>query len=321
MKRNQPAGTVPTAQRENADAERSEQGSRPIVILIVVVVVMLVAAVGIVSWQKYQRIVEARDCVAQAVELLQSAEDDIVIVDEAVRADVSSEIATSSLEASALVEEARADALAAASLIASALPELPEDEIAHARALKASAEARAEMMLYAPPILEANVKAARAIPPADDAISAITSAEDLIAKAATEFNKHTATGVKQSSTYLGQAETNLRAAESLLASAAAAFPEADFSAFVEYVKAKQELVASAQEIDALWLAGKITESNAKLAAYNKRDTEIAEMAKKLPESVRDPIADAYEALTQQAREAYFSARERALEADATSYSS
>lgn len=284
--------------------------------LVAIVAVALVATAGVIGWREYQVIVEARALVSQATALLQSAEDDLVIVDEAVRTEVSSEIATSSLEASALVGSVRADALAAASLIASALADLPEDEVAHAQALKEGAEARAEMMLQAPTILDAGYKAARSIGLADDAVAEITAAEDLIAQAAAEFNKHTAAGVKQSDAYTVQAETRLKASESLLTSATAAFPEADFSAFTAYVQAKLQLCTMAKEIDALWLSGKIAESNAKLTAYNKRDAEVVAMAKALPSSVRGPIADAYESATAEARAAYFVARELAREADA-----
>ena len=59
------------------------------------------------------------------------------------------------------------------------------------------------------------------------------------------------------------------------------------------------------------LAGKIEESNNKLDAYNDKDAAIVEIAKALPTSIRDPIADAYETLTVDARERYFAARERA----------
>jgi len=304
-----------------AYVDESGTGSRPrraalVTWLVAIVVVALVATAGVIGWREYKRVVEARALLSQATALLQSAEDNLVIVDAAVRADVSSEIATSSLEASALVGSVRMDALAAASLIASALPDLPEDEVARAQALKEGAEARAEMMLQAPAILDADYKAARSIGLADDAVAEITAAEDLIAQAAAEFNKHTAAGVKQSNAYTVQAETKLKAAESLLTSATAAFPEADFAAFSAYVQAKLQLCTLAKEIDTLWLSGKIAESNAKLTAYNKRDAEVVAMAKALPSSVRDPIADAYEAATAEARAAYFAARDLAREADA-----
>lgn len=316
MNRNRTSEAVSAAYVEEGGKSGRSRRAALVTWLVAIVVVALVATAGVIGWREYQRVVEARALVSQATALLQSAEDNLVIVDEAVRTEVSSEIATSSLEASALVGSVRTDALAAASLIASALADLPEDEVARAQALKEGAEARAEMMLQAPTILDADYKAARSIGLADDAVAEITAGEDLIAKAAAEFNRHTAAGVKQSDAYTVQAETKLKAAESLLASATAAFPEADFSAFTAYVQAKLQLCTMAKEIDTLWLSGKIAESNAKLAAYNKRDAEVVAMAKALPSSVRDPIANAYEAATAEARAAYFAARELAREADA-----
>jgi hypothetical protein len=107
----------------------------------------------------------------------------------------------------------------------------------------------------------------------------------------------------------------LREARSLLATATAAFPEADFTPFTAYVDAKIGLIAESRSIDSLWLAGKIEESNRRLEAYNRRDAEIVAMAKALPASIRDPIVAAYEAATKQATERYFAARERARAAD------
>jgi hypothetical protein len=184
-----------------------------------------------------------------------------------------------------------------------------------AEALKESATARSEMMAEAPSILEVGSKAARALGPADAAVADIKAAEDLTARAVAEFNKHTKPGVQQSTTYSKQAEAKLQSARSLLATATAAFPEADYSAFVAYVDAKLSLVADSKAIDSLWLAGKVEESNKKLDAYNKKDAETVAMARALPESVRDPIADAYDRLTTEATARYFAARERARSAD------
>jgi hypothetical protein len=250
-----------------------------------------------------------------AVGLLERAEKDLKTVDETIRAEITSDLATRAVEAIPFAAKVRADAIAAIDLIDRARPDLPAESLALADALKASAEARAEMMAEAPAILEADAKAARALAPADQAVAEIKAAEELTAKAVAEFNKHTAAGVRQSTALSNQAETRLREARSLLATATAAFPEADFTPFTAYVDAKIGLIAESRSIDSLWLAGKIEESNRRLEAYNRRDAEIVAMAKALPASIRDPIVAAYEAATKQATERYFAARERARAAD------
>jgi hypothetical protein len=279
----------------------------------VLAALVLAAAVfgGVVGLRSLDRASAARDAVARASVLLGDAEEDLLVVDEAVRVEISSTVATQAVEASELALVVADDAISAKKILDDAMPDLPPELVPLAKALKESAEARAEMMEIAPTILEADRQAALAIPYADQALSEIKAAEDLSAQAVVEFNKHTAAAVKTSDDLSVQAEARLGAAQSLLTSATASFPGADYAAFSAYVTAKVELIALAKEIDALWLAGNLAGSNTKLAAYNQRDAEIVAMAQALPASVRDPIANAYTAATADASARYFEVRERA----------
>jgi len=289
---------------------------RPLAVRIILVAAVVVLVAGVIvaasfGVQSLRRVANAKANLNAAQRLLDTAEENLTTVDEAVRAEITSEIATQSAEAIPLAGKTRADALAASTLIVEALPDLREEQRPLAEAVQDSADARAAMMVEAPVILEADGKAARAMLPADQAVVEIKTAEDLVAKAVASFNKHTKAGVRQSTAYSKEAESHLNAAKSLLATATAEFPEVDFSSFNAYIDAKIGLIAMSKEIDSLWLAGSIEASNKKLDAYNKRDAEVLAMAKALPASVRDPIADAYERLTAEANDRYFEARERA----------
>ncbi|MBN2247204.1 MAG: hypothetical protein JW733_00745 [Coriobacteriia bacterium] len=312
--------TAPTAEAQVPDeltpsrASRHARRRRWWVWIIVALVLAALAVAGVSVAREFDRVRRAQARVDAASALLEKAEEGLLTVDEAVQTEISSEIATQAADALAVAETVKADALAAAAILDEAASDLPEESLALAEALRESAVARADMMAEAPVILEADRKAASAIAPADSALEEIKAAEEYITKAVAEFNKHTEAGVKQSTVNSTEAEKRLRAARSQIETATAAFPEADFSAFEEYIDAKIALAADSKEIDALWLAGKIEESNRRLDAYNKKDAEIVAMAKALPASIRDPIADAYETLTAGAREAYFDARERARQA-------
>lgn len=266
---------------------------------------------GIVGLRSLNRTRTARDAVARASALLRDAEENLLAVDEAVRVEISSTVATQAVEASELAAVVAEDALSAKEILDDAMTDLPPELVPLAKALTQSAEARAEMMEIAPVILEADRQAALAIPYADQALAEIKAAEGLSAQAVVEFNNHTAASVRASDDYSVQAEAKLGMAQSLLTSATASFPGADYAAFSTYVTAKVALIALAKEIDALWLAGDVAGSNTKLTAYNQRDAEIVAMAQALPASVRDPIANAYAAATADASTRYFEARERA----------
>jgi hypothetical protein len=297
---------------ETPTTQEAAPAKRPVWLYALIAV--LVMALGIGGWFAYDAWATQRDAktaISRASALLEDAEADLLLVDEAVQVEISSVTATQSAEAADAAGDVHGKAVAAARIIEDALDDLPEDQLALANALKESADARAEMMAIAPTILEADGKAARAIVLADQAVAEIKNAESLSAQAAAEFNKHTAEGVRASDAISIQAETQLGVAASLLTSATAAFPGADFTAFKDYIDAKVGLIALAKEIDALWIAGDIAGSNSKLAAYNQREAEIVALAQALPASVRDPIANAYNAETKEAMTEYFEARERA----------
>ncbi|MBF4509036.1 MAG: hypothetical protein ISP10_00950 [Aeromicrobium sp.] len=309
------AGTdaaAPVTNRVEAGAvRRSGRWKRIALITLVVLLVAAGAVGGVAVYQQLDRVRTAQARLDAAAALLDGAEERLLEVDSAVQAEISSEIATQSVEAIEVAQQVRADAIAAEAIIVEILPDLAPDMLQMAEALKDSAAARVEMMEAAPVILEADRKAALAIDPADEALEAIKAAEAHITTAVAEFNKHTEAGVKASTANSEQARLRLVEARSLLETSTAAFPEADYDAFIEYVDAKIALIADSKQIDSLWLAGKVQESNAKLDAYNKKDAEIVAMAKALPASVRDPIADAYEDITAEARKRYFDAREQA----------
>ena len=278
--------------------------------LSVLAVIALVAS-GWYAWSAYDRVRRSESELARAAALLEEAEEDLLLVDDAVQVEIGATVASSTVEAVDLATSVRDDAQEASEIIDEVLDILPEDRVAYAEALKDSADARVEMMDLAPEILEADIRAATAIQYADQAVAEIKASEDLSAQAVAEFNKHTADGVRASDALSVQAEGKLQAAQSLIASATASFPGADFSAFTGYVEAKISLIALAKEIDAVWLAGDIAGSNAKLDTYNQRDAEVVAMAQALPASVRDPIANAYNAETADVSKRYFDARERA----------
>lgn len=296
---------------QGAAGPRRSNGPRIAVILLIALLVIGLAAVGVYAYRGYDKTRTASTALSRASAVLEGVEDDLIIVDNAVQQGITSVTATEALDASALADDVRTRAIEASDIIDEAMPDLPEEQRELAEALRESADARAEMMEIAPTILEADVAAAKAIVSADQALAEIKAAEELSTQASAEFNKHTADGVRASDALTVQAEAKLTAAATLFAEATAAFPGADFAPFTQYVEAKLGLAALAKEIDALWLAGDIAGSNTKLEAYNQRDTEIVAMAAALPASVRDPIANAYDATTEEPLAEYFEARERA----------
>lgn len=303
-----------SAQAAPAPGARSRKPVGALGWAIAVLAVIALVAAGWYAWSSYDRVRRSESELARAAALLEDAEEDLLVVDDAVQIEIGAEVASSTVAAVDLASSVRDDAREASEIVDDVVGSLPDDRVAYAEALKDSADARVEMMELAPEILEADIKAATAIQYADQAVAEIKASEDLSAQAVAEFNRHTADGVRASDALSVQAEGKLQAAQSLIASATASFPGADFAAFTGYVDAKIALITLAKEIDAQWLAGDIAGSNAKLDTYNQRDAEVVAMAQALPASVRDPIANAYNTQTAEASKKYFDARERARQA-------
>lgn len=308
----QPPVPAPVEPVATEPAGPSRSAARRVLLWGVITLVLLAAAMAAMfAYQAWDRERDAKTAIKRASAILEDAEADILVVDEAVQVSIASVTATESLEAASLADDVREEILEARAILDDAMPNLPDDQVELAQALRESADARADMMEIAPEILEADARAAEAIGLADQAVAEIKAAEDVSAQAAAEFNKHTAEGVRASDELLVKAEGRLQVASSLLTTASATFEGADFTPFQSYIEAKVSLIALAKQIDALWLAGDVAGSNAMLAAYNQRDAEIVAMAQALPASVRDPIANAYDAVTAEPLERYFEARERA----------
>lgn len=303
--------------RRHAEPQRGRTAVRVLIALGVLLAFAALIWYGFRWVSANERVRTAREDVDAAARLMEVAEEDLIVVDEAVQTDITTDVATQTADAAELAGPVGERLVDAIGMIEGALPDLPADDQPLAEALLESARARAAMMTEAPAILEANRKAAAAAVFADAALEALKAAEGHSAQATAEFNKHTKEGVRASGEASVKAEQQLVVARSQLASATVAFPEVDYAAFTAYIDAKVELIGMSKEIDQLWLADKIEESNKKLDAYNKRDAEVVAMAKALPASVRDPIADAYAAATKEAVERYFMARERARAAGET----
>jgi len=315
------AGGAPPVVTAPAQAGASGPGERRsgLTAAIIVVAIIAVAALGVAGWMYYQTTATQRAAVErleEATALVESADAVVLDLDEIVRAEISSEMTTQVAEVAEQVPGAAVELEEAIVLIDGALEDLPDDEVAYARALRDSASARLDMLAQADPILEANAKAAAALGPASDAWTLVLQANELSRQAVTEYNKLTKESVTKSGELTREAETKVREAKDLFSQATTAFPEADLSAYIEYCDAKLASLDLSKQADQAFLAGQPAQANTLSDRFNAAERELAAKAAELPASPAVPIAAAYEELAQEATELYFQARARATEADA-----
>lgn len=258
----------------------------------------------------------AKADLADASGLLSQAEPAVLAVDQAVRSEVTTAAAEAASQALERLDPAIRKLEEARAAVARARQRLSERDRPLADALDEAIEARLQMLERARPVLEADVAVARALVPAVEAWTLVGQAEKMADEAVASFNKHTKEGVQRSTKLTTDADALLARARSSLESVTAGFPEADMGPFISYVDAKRALLAESRKIDAAWLSGKVAEANAMLSAYNAKEKQVAEQAKRLPGTPSSVLAEAYKRAVEADVTTYFEARERARTADA-----
>ncbi|MFU8890912.1 MAG: hypothetical protein ACNA76_04525, partial [Anaerosomatales bacterium] len=240
----------------------------------VVVAGIALIALAIAGWMYYETTTAQRaavDKLEDATALVESADAVVLDLDEIVRSEISSELVTRTVEVADAVPGAVNELEEALALIDEALEDLPDDEIAYARALQSSARARLEMLEYAEPILDANRKAASALGPATRGWELILEANDLSRSAVEEYNKLTRESVTRSAELTRESNDKVTQASDLFSQAATGFPEADLSMYVEYAEQKAAALAISMQADEAFLANRPAEANTLGDRFNEAE--------------------------------------------------
>lgn len=298
----------------------SAPGRRPPRATFVIAAVVAVAfvALGVAGWVYYQTVAEQRDAVERlerATAAAERAETAVLALDEVVRADVASLTTTRVADVAGQVPGAASDLDEAIALIDRSVDLLPDDEVAYARALRDSVEARSEMLEHADLILEASAKAAAAHGPATRAWELMLEAKELSRQAVAEYNKLTRESVTRSAELTRQSNAKITEAKTRLDEAATAFPEVDLSMYRTYSDEKLAALLIAKQADEAFLGGRLVEANTLGARFNAAERELAAKAAQLPASPAVQLTAALDGLAGEPKAAYFEARTRAAEAD------
>lgn len=311
------ATTGATEQETSSHMEQAYRrlSRRAIILTSLVVLVVLGVAAVIGSGAISRRFEGARD-LDKAASLLERADAVVLDVDEVVRSEATSEVATQAKALQAKLPSARRDLEECQRLIADAMDKVTGDEQRHARLLQASVAARLKMLDPASVILEANVKAGQALQPSQDGWAIVLAAEKLADQSVVEYNRLTRPGVTRSTQLALQAARRFGSARAYFSQAATAFPEAGFERYVKLIDAKIALLAISRQSNSAWLAGNILSANAAIRRYNVQEKQVLKLAGALPATPGTTVADAYETLAGAATKLYDTARREATEADA-----
>lgn len=257
---------------------------------------------------------EATRRLEEALTALREADGVVVQVDSVIGGEISSDAASMAIEARSALESAVEEHEAAAELLALARPGLSDGDRGLADAARASAQARAQMLRRAEPLLDANRKAALALGPSAESWQLMLDAQKLADDAVKQYNLHTEAGVRQSDALTSRAREKLERARALMSSAASAFPEAGLETYVGYADAELAALAKSKTINAAWLKGDKASANSMLGDFNDLESKASGIGKKL-EAPSAPISKAFDLLIADVLPTYQEARDAAAKAD------
>lgn len=290
--------------------------SRRMLVSVTVIVVIVFAASAYIGTKAISRRFDGARKLDRAQQLVKAADTVVIDVDDVVRGQLGPDLAAKATAVNAQVPEARRSLEEAIRLIDAAYGGVTENEQEAANLLRAAAEARLAMLEPASPILVANAKAGQAIEPAKAGWVLVLQAEKLADEAVVEYNRLTKEGVTKASELSTQAADALRNARAYMSEAATAFPEADFQRYLTFIDGKIALLQLSAKSNAAWLAGKPAEANSYIKQYNTQEQGVIAIAKTLPTTPSEAVAEAYDREVTEASKTYFEARKAATKADA-----
>lgn len=189
------------------------------------------------------------------------------------------------------------------------------DKEAAAQAL-AAVSARRELISTGEQVVSEALDAHDGMQRADAAWAEVLAGDALVRDAAKLVADTTAENVASSKEKTDQAVVHLTAAQDQFAELNLLFPDADYSAYLDYLARRLEAMAAAAASDEALLAEDRVAAAEQNDAYNKADAAAADIAKTLPDDPADPIREVFERSTKAPLEAYSTARLQAGAADA-----
>lgn len=316
MRSRQAEGSTADSRTTRAQRRGRKPGLWPLLMVLAAVAVSALVFFATSAYRTWSQSADATRSINEATTLIERADTVVVAVDAVIGAEMSAEVASSAAQVAPRVAEAAGLLREAVQTIDEVSPSLDDGERRRASALGDAARARLDMLSQAPSILSATAKAATALPLATTAWSEALAADKTTKRAVAAYNKLTKTGVRESRRLNQRAAVQLAAARDGMSRAEQAFPEATFETYLAYLDARIELNRLSQRSDAAWLKGEFEKANTAIAAYNERDKRTVAQAKGLSASPAKVIADAYEAAATASTDEYYSARDRATQADA-----
>ncbi len=284
-------------------------------VLVVGLVAVVLLVLGVLFVRSITARLDAARVLDKATAVAKTVDADVVAIDRAVRAPIDEQSAETKALAAKRIARARTQLEQVVALTDKAYGALNDDEREQALLLRATADARLEMLALAQPILTADAQAASA---ADDLTAGwdrLVSAKSRSKDAAAQYNRLTKPAVTLSNRLLLQVRSQLTSANADFKAAGEAFPSLDTKPYLTYIGSLLKLNSLAMQSNRSWLKGQTAQANVLTTRYNLLEKQALKEAAELPASPNKAIADAYDQATTEDLKEYVVARKKATEAD------
>ncbi len=292
---------------------------RLITIVSVVTGIILLALIGLMGlhWYRVQQDnTYAHAQLDEQIAHLQSTDQVVVAVDEAIDDEVSADRIDYLSGLISSIPGTKETLLSIAGAI-EGFHDLFSDEEGRyiAEAVAESADARSEMLNYGKRLLQNDVNALNAFSELSDALKLIVAADSAVRDSIDASSMRLNGGMEKSLSLSQDALSYLGKANEDLIQVQSRFPTADLSAYARYVNAKTAATNLLIAIDQALIAGNADEAQTQLDAYNAKDGEVVAAAAALPTNSPGVILVPYEAIASNLKVSYIAARDRAATAD------
>lgn len=276
----------------------------------------IMIGIMVLIWPLIRGRLDAAKNLDTATVIISQSATDLDLIARTVQTDPSAETSSVIADVQRKIPAVREEAARGVALVNAGFDRLTDDEQRRATLTREALVARVAMLDAAAPIVSAEGSASVAAPVAVDAWNLAVRASLTEKAAVSAYDLKTPAGLNQASALASQAMELFAEAQTKFAHAASAYPAAGLDVYSAYAKARIEQLMMLNRAIGARRSGNVTQANAIVVTYNAAQERNAAIAKALPPTPAQAIADAFKVEVAAKMAAFEKAKSEADAADA-----
>lgn len=275
-----------------------------------VVVLVVFAGIGI----RAHMATTPQALVDEAVEYISRADVNIVQMDDVLNSKVTTQTMSEIANVRPGVEVAL-DALESAQSLLERAKDKDPSSIAEIRLLERAVDARLDMLALAPPLVNLTGNAGESLVRGLEGYQMLTQATNRAVQAKAAFNPASPEAIASTKEISAQAIAAFREAEDKLGEASTLLPDADYTAYFEYVNLRIQMLQALESAANHASRGDAAAANGEIRRLNELDGQAAAVASSRLTAVESIVENGYRAAAGTISTDYSAAKAKVLEVD------